>query len=201
MITKNICGPYIWYIMHIVSFNYPNSFYKKKINKTNKLYQSFYKHIYYIIPCTYCREHYKIQMEKYPIEFFMKQNLLNEVSEENSKTKNNFLSELIIFYHNNVNALNHKKIYNFNQAKKLYLDKNNNLKINFENIFYLVEILTLCNIHYKMIINILSYLKYILYNFDFFKKIPNYILQSNSKKKFIHNYFIWKNKSSNFCNI
>lgn len=187
MVTKKIWGPYIWYIMHIVSFNYPYSFYKNKnFNKTKKLYEAFYNHIYSIIPCTNCREHYKNQMEKYPIKLYIEKNQL---------------SELIIFYHNNVNALNNKKIYSYNQAKKIYVDKNNNLKINYENIFYLVEILILCNTDFKMIQKILNDLKYLLYNFEFFKKIPANLLNTNSKNKFVNFFFNWKNKLYNFPNI
>jgi hypothetical protein len=182
MITKNIWGPYIWYIMHIVSFNYPNSSYYNNLYKTNKLYESFYNHIYSIIPCTICKEHYKNQLKKYPIKLYIEKNKLDE---------------LIIFYHNNVNALNHKKKYSYNQVKKLYFDENNNLIINYKNIFYLVEILTLCNSDFKMIQKILKDLKYLLYNFDFFKNIPNNIIKTNSKKNFINYYFDWKNKFLN----
>jgi hypothetical protein len=182
MVVKKIWGPYIWYFMHIVSFNYPNSFYKNNIKKNNKLYQSFYNHIYEIIPCSKCQEHYKNQMEKFPIKYYIEKNQL---------------SQLIVFYHNNVNKLNNKKIYSYNQAKKLYIDKNNNLKINNENIFDLIEILTLCNTNFKMIQKILKDLKYILFNFDFFKNIPNNLLNTNSKKNFINFYFNWKNYSFN----
>ena len=168
--------------MHIVSFNYPNSFYKNNNIKNNKLYESFYKHIYYIIPCNECRNHYKYQMEKYPIKFYIQKNKLDE---------------LIILYHNNVNALNNKKIYSYNQAKKLYFDKNNNLKINYQNILYLIEILIFCNCDFKNIQKILINLKYILYNFDFFINIPNNILKTKSNNKFYTYYFNWKNNLIN----
>jgi hypothetical protein len=187
MITKKIWGPYIWYIMHIVSFNYPNSIHKKNLEKTKNLYLNFYNHIFSIIPCIYCREHYKLQMEKFPIKKYMEEDKLGE---------------LIVFYHNNVNSgifsyqkdFVKKKIYSFNQAKKLYVNKNGTLKIKKENIFNMVQTLILCNIDYKMIIKILHDIKNILYNYDFFKNIPKNIIDAKTKKEFIHNFFIWKNK-------
>ena len=59
----SIWGPHLWYIMHIISFEYPEtpSEYDKRI------YHDFYTSLKDVIPCQDCRKHYREFITRYPI--------------------------------------------------------------------------------------------------------------------------------------
>lgn len=59
----SIWGPHLWYIMHIISFEYPlqPSEYDKRI------YHDFYTSLKDVIPCQDCKKHYREFITRYPI--------------------------------------------------------------------------------------------------------------------------------------
>jgi len=59
-----VWGPHFWFVLHLVSFHYPdppNTFDKES-------YKAFYHSIKEILPCAKCRKHYKTYLSQYPIE-------------------------------------------------------------------------------------------------------------------------------------
>lgn len=58
-----IWGPFLWYILHIMSFNYPvNPSYADK-----RIYHDFYVNLKELIPCANCRKHYQQHLHTNPI--------------------------------------------------------------------------------------------------------------------------------------
>ncbi len=58
-----VWGPYLWYILHIISFNYPtHPSYADK-----RMYHDFYINFKDLIPCAACRKHYQQHLHGNPI--------------------------------------------------------------------------------------------------------------------------------------
>jgi hypothetical protein len=58
-----IWGPFLWYILHIFSFQYPiNPSYADK-----RIYHDFYVNLKELIPCANCRKHYQQHLHTNPI--------------------------------------------------------------------------------------------------------------------------------------
>ena len=58
-----IWGPHFWYILHIISFEYP-------LNPTEydkRIYHDFYTSLKDVIPCEMCKKHYRNHIHKYPL--------------------------------------------------------------------------------------------------------------------------------------
>ena len=55
-----VWGPPMWFTLHTISFNYP-------VNPTDldkKHYYKYFKYLGKILPCKYCRENYKKNIEE-----------------------------------------------------------------------------------------------------------------------------------------
>jgi hypothetical protein len=59
----SVWGPPLWHSLHTISFNYPI----KPSPEQKKQYYNFYKNIQYILPCKYCRENLKKNLETHPL--------------------------------------------------------------------------------------------------------------------------------------
>ena len=59
----NIWGPPLWHVLHTISFNYP----VKPSDEQKLYYQDFFNNLKNILPCSYCRDNYDINLKKYPI--------------------------------------------------------------------------------------------------------------------------------------
>ena len=59
----SVWGPIMWHSMHTISFNYPV---EPTIDDKEK-YMSFYKSIGNVLPCRYCRDNFRKNLEKVPI--------------------------------------------------------------------------------------------------------------------------------------
>jgi hypothetical protein len=58
-----VWGPFLWYILHIISFNYPiNPSYADK-----RIYHDFYVNLKDLIPCSMCQKHYRQHLHSNPI--------------------------------------------------------------------------------------------------------------------------------------
>ena len=91
MITS-IWGPPFWYILHMISFNYPI----KPTNKQKKDYYNFYNNLKNILPCKSCRENLKMHYEKFPLS-------------DNVFKNRTSLSKYVFNLHELVNSLLNKK--------------------------------------------------------------------------------------------
>ena len=58
-----IWGPHLWYILHIISFEYPE--FPTEYDK--RIYHDFYTSLKDVIPCIECRKHYRDHITKYPL--------------------------------------------------------------------------------------------------------------------------------------
>lgn len=60
MLTS-VWGPPLWHFLHTTSFNYPV---KPSQKQKDHFYQFFKEDLYYLLPCSYCRENYKNNIKK-----------------------------------------------------------------------------------------------------------------------------------------
>ena len=58
-----VWGPHLWYIMHIISFEYPET----PTEYDKRIYHDFYTSLKDVIPCKDCRKHYRDFITKYPL--------------------------------------------------------------------------------------------------------------------------------------
>jgi hypothetical protein len=58
-----IWGPFLWYILHIISFNYP----LQPSYADKRIYHDFYVNFKELIPCANCRKHYQQHLHINPI--------------------------------------------------------------------------------------------------------------------------------------
>ena len=59
----DIWGPHFWYILHIISFDYP----LRPTEYDKRVFHDFYSSLKDIIPCEKCRKHYRTHINKYPL--------------------------------------------------------------------------------------------------------------------------------------
>ena len=62
----NIWGPPLWFVLHIISFNYP--VHPTKNDKKN--YFTFIKSLEHVLPCRSCRDNYKEHIKTIDISVF-----------------------------------------------------------------------------------------------------------------------------------
>ena len=102
--SGEIWGSALWFIMHIISFNYPI----KPTNSNIMHYYSFFKNIQNILPCSVCRKHLKETYKKHP---------LTAKVFKNRKS----LTKYIYNLHNIINTqLNKKNIISFDDIINFY---------------------------------------------------------------------------------
>tara|TARA_B100000902_G_scaffold366281_1_gene387924 strand:+ start:464 stop:934 length:471 start_codon:yes stop_codon:yes gene_type:complete len=58
-----IWGPHFWYILHIITFNYPDN----PTEYQKRAYHDFFTHLKEVIPCGNCRKHYSKYIGEYPL--------------------------------------------------------------------------------------------------------------------------------------
>jgi hypothetical protein len=58
-----IWGPHLWYILHIISFEYP----ERPTELDKRIYHDFYTSLKDVIPCDQCKKHYRDHITKYPL--------------------------------------------------------------------------------------------------------------------------------------
>jgi len=58
-----VWGPHFWYILHIISFEYP----LKPTEYDKRIYHDFYTSLKDVIPCEMCKKHYRTHIHKYPL--------------------------------------------------------------------------------------------------------------------------------------
>ena len=123
-----VFGPHIWKTMHYVSLGYP----KNPTQEQKEKYRAFYMSFIDVLPCSLCAVHYKENYEKYPLTDMILSN-------------REYLINWVIDIHNTVNEMKNKKVYSYEEARKLIendteqciINVNNN-KSSGNNIIYLL---------------------------------------------------------------
>ena len=100
--NPQVWGPHFWFILHLVSFNYPDT----PSNADKENYKLFYDSIGNILPCPNCRKHYKNYLSRYPIY----PNLDNRMD----------LIQWVIQIHNFVNIKLNKRVLTTNEVLMIY---------------------------------------------------------------------------------
>ena len=101
-----IWGPHLWYILHIISFEYP-------LNPTEydkRIYHDFYTSLKDVIPCEMCKKHYRTHIHKYPLTPHL--------------DTRDTLIKWVIQVHNFVNASLGKPIFTIAQVMDIYSNLN-----------------------------------------------------------------------------
>jgi hypothetical protein len=58
-----IWGPHLWFILHLISFEYPEN--PTEFDK--RIYHDFYTSLKDVLPCDMCKKHYRDHITKYPL--------------------------------------------------------------------------------------------------------------------------------------
>ena len=126
-----IWGPGAWTFLHTITLNYPNN--PSEDDKQN--HKDFFHNLKNVIPCPNCKEHYNINLQKYPIDINLE-----------SKEK---LVKWLINIHNEVNIKNNKKVYSYDEVIKLYDNMYKGRKVNYNMILIIIVLVLLCYFIYK----------------------------------------------------
>ena len=109
---SDIWGPDAWLFLHTITLNYPD----KPNEKDKDNYKIFFDSLQNILPCEKCKIHYSENIKKYPIDLESKESLV----------------KWLFNLHNEVNKLNNKGIFNYNdfinKYSNLYNENNKNNK-------------------------------------------------------------------------
>ena len=100
----SIWGPHLWFIMHLISFEYPI----QPTEYDKRIYHDFYTSLKDVIPCEDCRKHYRDHITKYPLTPHLD-------SRDN-------LVKWVIQVHNFVNTSIGKPTYTIQQVMEIYKD-------------------------------------------------------------------------------
>ena len=96
----NIWGSHAWLFLHTITLNYPEN--PTKFDKEH--YKNFFENLSHVIPCDVCRDHYKQNIRKHPIQLESKESL--------AKWLHNI--------HNLVNVKNNKDEFEYEEFIKKY---------------------------------------------------------------------------------
>ncbi len=104
-------GPYIWAAIHYVTLGYPTI----PTEEQKQQYKQFFESFQYVLPCSICRDHLKQNLKMVP--------LTDEILNDREKVIN-----WGIDLHNEVNKMNGKKTYSYDEARSIIT--NNDFGIN-----------------------------------------------------------------------
>ena len=103
----NIWGSHAWLFLHTVTLNYPDE--PTRFDKEN--YKQFFESLGHVIPCEVCKNHYKQNIRKYPIQLDSKEsltkwlhkihNLVNIKNNKDEFTYDNFIKKYSELYSGN----------------------------------------------------------------------------------------------------
>ena len=95
-----IWGPNAWLFLHTVTFNYPKN--PTVIDRNN--YYDFFNSLQNVLPCQKCQEHYKLNLQKFPIQLQSRRHLV----------------QWLINMHNAVNIKNGKEAWTYDEVYDKY---------------------------------------------------------------------------------
>tara|TARA_Y100001935_G_scaffold254190_2_gene262404 strand:- start:1482 stop:1883 length:402 start_codon:yes stop_codon:yes gene_type:complete len=121
----NIWGSHAWLFLHTVTLNYPDE--PTRFDKEN--YKHFFENLGHVIPCEVCKDHYKQNIRKYPIQLDSKESL----------------TKWLHHIHNLVNIKNGKDEFKYDDFIKKYsnLYSGNNTQKVFLLILFIIVCITL----------------------------------------------------------
>ena len=100
-----IWGPHAWIFLHSITFDYPDN----PSIKTKENYKNFFENLQNILPCEMCRNHYRENLKRNPMNNYVLRSRKN-------------LIEWLIDVHNSVNKSNNKPKLRYQDVMKKYLD-------------------------------------------------------------------------------
>tara|TARA_A100001015_G_C14766003_1_gene623332 strand:+ start:340 stop:747 length:408 start_codon:yes stop_codon:yes gene_type:complete len=126
--NPEIWGPSGWIFLHTITFNYPiNPTPEQKIK-----HKELFENLSYTLPCARCAQHYLNNLKKYSLD--------------NALETRDKLINWLIDIHNEVNKKNGKRIYSYDEVKKIYSDmysiKNNQINWNIILIFIIIILIS-----------------------------------------------------------
>lgn len=102
-IGSNFWGPHLWVGLHSIAFGYPDNPSRKEHNAA----VLFFTNLQFLLPCKKCRDHYSELIKQMPVNAFNRETL----------------SRWIVNLHNAVNKDIGKKTIDYEQVKRLYMNK------------------------------------------------------------------------------
>lgn len=70
-IKPSCWGPPAWAFLHSVSFGYPDYIENPSNNPISMKYKHFFNNVGEMLPCEWCKKHYREHITKYPIDNFL----------------------------------------------------------------------------------------------------------------------------------
>ena len=132
---KALWGPRIWYLLHKISYNYP-----EKANKyVQKYYMNYFKILRYLIPCPYCGNHFKEAMN-------------NKLLHRNLETRQQVI-DWFRTLHNDINLLNGSRIYQGFEVDQLYEKTPFEHAKLIELIYYLIKVVLTIDIDRRILLH------------------------------------------------
>ena len=131
-----IWGPAAWKFLHTITFQYPEN----PTDNDKRKYYIFFNTLKDVLPCPNCKEHYSKNIEKLPIQL---------------ESRDDFIKWLIDI-HNEVNIINKKKKYSYEEVYKLYnnmYDNGSNGSNDYKEIGSIIIIILVIIIGYYYYIN------------------------------------------------
>lgn len=150
-INPKIWGPHLWYILHIITFNYPD----EPTEYHKRAYHDFFNNLKNIIPCDFCQKHYSKYIAEYPITPHLdkKANVINWLIQIHnfvnlSLNKPTYTPEEVIQIYSEINPKH--PFYNHTDEKvKEKTKKKNNTHILILLIFILLCIILYISYYYN----------------------------------------------------
>lgn len=99
----NVWGPGAWTFLHSITFNYPDT----PTDMDKQVTRDFFHSLKYVLPCSWCRSHYRDAIEK---ELPIEPNLGNQ----------DRLSRWLVALHNSVNVRLGKPVLTYEAVKEKY---------------------------------------------------------------------------------
>mgnify|MGYP001187129381 CR=1 FL=1 len=100
--NPGVFGPHFWFVLHSVSFFYPEYPDSSDMRRHKEFYESFV----YMIPCDECKKHYRVLLTRYPIDGHL----------DNREQ----LSRWVVFIHNKVNEKLNKPTMAYDDVVRYY---------------------------------------------------------------------------------
>ena len=100
--NPSVFGPHFWFTMHSVSFFYP----LYPDIDTMKIHKDFYESFVHLLPCESCKNHYKMLLNKYPIDGHLE--------------SRDQLTRWVVFIHNQVNKKLGKPEKDYESVVEMY---------------------------------------------------------------------------------
>ena len=107
VITPDLWGPHGWKFLHYLSFGYPMDPTTEQKNQ----YKTFFLSLQHVLPCSICSKHYSENLMEYSLDDALR--------------NRDALVRWVIDIHNSVNEAQGKKIYEYDEAIRLYTTKDN----------------------------------------------------------------------------